>query len=258
MAEVVAMPDRLKEHFDAKYAATRPPRELPLRPKYARDRVSACRVALPRLLPPEADVLELGAGDGSLICEFDADGVRFGRYVATEIAAARLAALESIATEYANVEARAVNAESIDGSLGRFDAIVMIGVVPVQVDPMGALDRIRRMLRPGGLVWIQVPNVAKLTRRIKLAAGRFPSTSSRNEGLTTYDGHPADLYDEDSLHYFTYRSLELMLVDRCGFARVERFPYPGRRRLFGDAVDAWLTRRMPTLLADICVAAYVN
>lgn len=252
------LPDRLQRHFDAKYPVAQSDSELPPQPRQPRDRLAACRLMLPRLLPPQAHVLELGAGDGSLFRQFDSDGVTFGRYVLSEVAAARIAALRSIADGRKNVEEIALNAESIGEDVGSFDAIVMIAVIAFLLDPMGTLERIRAILRPGGFVWIDTPNIAKLTRRIKLAAGRFPSTSSRNEGLTTYEGRPTDLYDEGSLHYFTYGSLERMLIDRCGFARVERHPYAGHRRFLGDVVDSRLARYCPTLLAETCVAAYAQ
>jgi SAM-dependent methyltransferase len=252
------LPERLQRHFDAKYPVAESDSELPPQPKQPRDRLAACRLTLPKLLPPQAHMLELGAGDGSLLRQFDSDGVTFGRYVLSEVAAARIAALRSIAADRAEVEAIPLNAESIGKDLGSFDAVVMIALIALLLDPIGTFERIRAILRPGGFVWIDVPNIAKITRRIKLAAGRFPSTSSRDEGLTTFEGHPTDLYDEGSLHYYTYRSLERVLIERCGFSHVERHPYPGRRRVFGDVIDSRLARYRPTLLAEICVAAYAQ
>lgn len=251
------LPNRLQRHFDAKYA-TNVDRAVPSKPRQPRDRLAACRLRLPALLPPAAQVLEIGAGDGSLLRQFDSDGVTFGRYVLSEVAKARLAVLESIAAGRTEVEAVGITAESIDKSLGSFDAVVMTAVIAFLIDPIETLSAIRAVLRPGGLVWIDTPNVAKITRRIKLVRGRFPSTSSHDEGLTTYEGYPTDLYDEGCLHYFTYGSLERMLIERCGFARVERFPYAPRPSGLGDTADSWLARQRPTLMADICVVAYTS
>jgi hypothetical protein len=123
------------------------------------------------------------------------------------------------------------------------------------VDPLGALLRIRRLLRPGGFVYLDTPNVAKWTRRLKLLAGRFPSTSSRNEGWTGYDGQPVSLHDEGHLHYFTYRSLSLLL-ERCGFSRLEKHPYAGGGRLGAGVADG-LARLWPELFAEVCLVARV-
>ena len=124
-------------------------------------------------------------------------------------------------------------------------------------DPMGALVRIRRLLRPGGFLYLDTPNIAKYTRRLKLLFGRFPSTASRDEGLTTYDGQPVDLHDEGHLHYFTYRSLSRLLVERCGFSSVEKLPYFTGGRLLGARGDHALACAWPQLFAELCVVARV-
>jgi hypothetical protein len=55
--------------------------------------------------------------------------------------------------------------------------------------------------------------------RAQLLAGRFPSTSQPNEGLGS-----DILFDGGHLHYFTYRSLRLLL-ERGGFRMVSRQAY---------------------------------
>jgi len=68
------------------------------------------------------------------------------------------------------------------------------------------------VLRPGGTLVINTPNIAFLKKRILLLMGRFPSTSQPNEGLGS-----DILFDGGHLHYFTFRSLSLLL-ERAGFA----------------------------------------
>jgi hypothetical protein len=98
--------------------------------------------------------------------------------------------------------------------------------------------------------------VAKYTRRVKLLFGRFPSTASRNEGLITYEGQPVDLHDEGHLHYFTHRSLRLLLTQRCGFSRVQALPYFTGGRLLGRTGDHALARLCPGLFSEVCLVAW--
>jgi hypothetical protein len=117
------------------------------------------------------------------------------------------------------------------------------------------MQGVRRLLAPGGFVYVDTPNVAKYTRRAKLLLGRFPSTASRDEGLTTYDGRPVDLHDEGHLHYFTFRSLSRMLLTRCGFSRIEKLPYFVGRSLLGRRGDHRLARLWPGMFSELCVVA---
>jgi hypothetical protein len=78
-----------------------------------------------------------------------------------------------------------------------------------------------------------------------------------NEGLTTFSGEPADLYDEGHLHYFTYRSLSLMLTQRCGFSKVIKLGYPGGRRPLGKHLHNKLATFWPELFSELALVAYV-
>ncbi len=133
--------------------------------------------------------------------------------------------------------------------------MLLVALVEHLFDPLGALQSVRRMLRPGGLVYIDTPNVAKYSRRLKLLAGRFPSTSSLDVGLTRYDGRPVQLHDEGHLHYFTFRSLSRLLLERSGFERVERLPYASRPAPLGPRIGHALARLRPELFSELCVVA---
>ena len=246
---------RLQQHYEDKYesASAGPPNLIPLGVKRPRDRYEAACAFLPPLLPRNADVLELGAGSGNVARSL-VEGLPIRSYSLGDISRPRLDAMRAGlgGEQYRFVEA---DADDVTESLtDTYDAVVMIALIEHLVDPLGSMDAVRRVLKPGGFVYIDTPNIAKWTRRVKLALGRFPSTASVNEGLTTYYGEPADLHDEGHLHYFTYRSLEQMLMDRCGFTHAQRLGYYPDPRLHG--IGSRLAKTRPTLFSELACVAY--
>lgn len=252
------MNESLAAHYDAKYA--REPRadranQLVVPGRVPRNRFEACVRNFPRLFAG-ADVLELGAGSGNVALSLLTAGLDCRSYTVSETSEVRLEGLRRRLDD-PRVRVARIDAECVSEELfGRFDAVIMIALIEHLVDPLGALLRIRRLLRPGGFVYLDTPNVAKWTRRLRLLAGRFPSTSSRDEGLVSYDGQPVSLHDEGHLHYFTYLSLSRLLLERCGFASVEKSPYAVGGRLAAPISDA-LARLWPELFAEVCLVAHV-
>jgi len=75
--------------------------------------------------------------------------------------------------------------------------------------------------------------------------GYFPSTASLDEGLLMYDCKTStNLYDEGHLHYFTYRSLKRILLERVGMSEV---------RIHGYGKPILLTKFSPKLISDCIV-----
>ena len=252
--------DRLKLHYETKYASARDEATtlltIPMRMPMPKDRYEAACSFLPDFVPPQASILELGAGDGRVAHSLRQGGVAFGTYTLGDISEARL---EGLRKSLHGDQFRFIYADADDITKdvdGAFDGIVMIALIEHLVDPMRSMQAIRQMLKPGGFVYVDTPNIAKWTRRAKLALGRFPSTASVNEGLTTYSGEPSDLYDEGHLHYFTYRSLALMLTKRCGFTSVREFGYYLDDRPFGRHFGTALARRWPSLFSELSCVAY--
>lgn len=248
--------DGLLRHYDVKYAAeaTGAAASPIERVRIPTDRFEACVHYFPRFFRG-GDVLELAAGSGSIATSLLAGGLDCTSYTASEASTARLEGLRSSLSD-PRVRVAALDVEQLpDSESSHYDAVLMVALIEHLVDPLRAMRGVHRLLRPGGFVYLDTPNVAKWTRRLKLLFGRFPSTASRDEGLVTYDGEPVDLHDEGHLHYFTYASLGRMLTERCGFERVGAAPYASSP-LFGTRVDHALARLRPQLFSELCLVAF--
>ncbi len=248
----------LQRHYDAKYALEAGGGSVGwiARPPIPTDRFEACCRFFPDLFHG-GRILELAAGSGLVARSLIASGLPFESYTSSDFSEARLAGLERTLDD-PRVRVTRMDAEDLpESEFGRYDAVILIALIEHLVDPLRAMQRVRKLLRPGGFAYLDTPNVAKYTRRLKLLFGRFPSTASRNEGLTTYEGDPVDLHDEGHLHYFTHRSLSLMLTQRCGFARVRALTYFTGGRLLGRAPDHALARLWPGMFSEVCLVAYV-
>ena len=247
----------LAGHYDAKYGAERAgadARVVAVRAHPA-DRFEACLHYFPRHFRG-GDILELGAGSGLLARSLGAAGVPFDSYTASEFSEARAEGLRRNLAD-ARIRVAQLDAEQpAPDHEGRYDAVILLALVEHFVDPLRALQRVAALLRPGGFAYVDTPNIAKFTRRLKLLAGCFPGTATREEGLRTYDGRPVDLHEEGHLHYFTYRSLSRLLVERCGFARVDRAPYASPPLPLGRRIHHALARARPELFAELALVAW--
>lgn len=157
-------------------------------------------------------VLDVGCGNGHLLYQLRS---RFERLIGIEYSAHRLA--------QAKLNLEGLPFSAVQGSVEAMteiasacaDCVVSADTIEHVPDVYAASVELYRVLKPGGRLVINTPNVAFATKRLKLLFGRFPSTSQPNEGLGS-----DVLFDGGHLHYFTYRSLSLLL-ERAGFS-VER------------------------------------
>src|SRR5918999_5784118 len=201
-------------------------------------------------------ILELGAGNGNVAKTLLSSEMMVTSYTLSDISLPRIEGLRNNLKD-SRVSVLDMDAEDIpESEYGKYDAVIMIALIEHLIDPLGSMQRIRQLLKPNGFVYIDTPNIATYTRRAKLILGKFPSTASKNEGLTTYSGEPVDLYDEGHLHYFTYRSLSLMLTQRCGFSRVVKLAYPGGKALLGIHMHNFLATIWPEMFSELVVLAY--
>jgi SAM-dependent methyltransferase len=249
--------DTLKSHYERKYSheSTAISTETIKTTQTPTSRYEAIVKFLPQHFKG-GSILELGAGNGIVAKALLSSEMSISSYALSDISLARLEGLKRNLDDN-RVRIMDINAENLPKSdYGSYDAIIMVALIEHLIDPLRAMQEIRKLLKPGGFVYIDTPNIAKYTRRIKLLLGKFPSTASGNEGLTTFSGEPADLHDEGHLHYFTYRSLSLMLIERCEFSRVVKLAYPCGAMPLGKHLHNYLARMRPELFSELAIIAY--
>lgn len=142
------------------------------------------------LLPKSGRVLEVGAGIGCTVKVFERAGFRS----------------EGIdpGGEFLNYARQRLNAQVQVGDLydlpetHQFDAVLLVHVIEHLASPRKALNKIATLLKPGGLLYVECPNLeAPFARRDRL-------------------------FHVAHIHNFIPASLE-MLANSCGFAVDQRF-----------------------------------
>ncbi len=153
-------------------------------------------------------LLDVGCGNGYLLYQLRR---RFKTLIGLEYSAHRLeqAKINLSSAAFVPVLGSAENMSEIASS--SVDSIVSADTIEHVPDVYPAAAELFRVLRPGGILVINTPNIAFAKKRLLLLLGRFPSTSQPNEGLGS-----DILFDGGHLHYFTFRSLSLLL-ERAGF-----------------------------------------
>ena len=153
-------------------------------------------------------LLEVGCGDGHLLSLLRD---KYSKCIGIEYSELRLRRVKE--------NLKDVNFVGINGSVEdmsmiaseSIDCIVSADTIEHVPDIYSAADEMYRVLKPGGMIVINTPNIAFIKKRLQLLFGRFPSTSQPNEGFGD-----EIMYDGGHLHYFTLRSLKKLLV-RSGF-----------------------------------------
>jgi glycosyltransferase involved in cell wall biosynthesis len=93
------------------------------------------------------------------------------------------------------------NVETMDlDGVGSFDAIILGDVLEHLKNPQAVLERLSRLLKPGGKVLMSLPNVANIWIRLNLLLGRF--NYSR-----------VGILDESHLRFFTLKTAKQLAAD---------------------------------------------
>ena len=161
-------------------------------------------------------MLEVGCGDGDLLLALRG---RYKKCIGLEYSSLRL--------ERARKKLKNIDFTGIKGSVesmeiipsNSIDCIISADTIEHVSDVFAAADEMFRVLRPGGVIIINTPNIAFIKKRLQLLFGKFPSTSQSNEGF----GDDI-MYDGGHLHYFTFSSLSKLLT-RSGFIVQELIGY---------------------------------
>ncbi|MFH0987849.1 MAG: class I SAM-dependent methyltransferase [Parcubacteria group bacterium] len=182
--------------------------------------------------------LDVGCGSGELIFKISN---RFERLWGVDVAAVRIeqarekAKLLPQAQKYSFLLCQPGAPLPLPNNF--FDCVTCMATLEHVFDPYQLVAEMRRVLRPGGMLIIQVPNIAYVRYRLCLLLGRLPATSAASDWCT-YG------WDGGHLHYFTQKTLRLLL-SQSGFAD---FKFTGSG-LFAGWRNWW-----PSLLTgDICV-----
>src|SRR5690606_10027019 len=126
-------------------------------------------LARTRALLGAADrVVEIGCGTGSTALRI-APGV--GRIVGSDVSSEMIAIARAKAAAQAvsNAEFLISAADQVPGADHSFDAAVAFNVLHLIADRRGALRRMHRLLRPGGLLISKTPCLTEMSRLIRLA-----------------------------------------------------------------------------------------
>jgi 2-polyprenyl-3-methyl-5-hydroxy-6-metoxy-1,4-benzoquinol methylase len=163
-----------------------------------------------RLQPPAGRVLDIGCGRGQLGAAVRSLGWEIWGVEqsgdACETADKRLHRL---------IRADLHDLDRVQAAIGdaRFDGLIFSDVLEHVYDPRTVLENYLAFVKPGGRVFISVPNMVVWTNRLKLLFGRV-----------TYDD--TGVMDRTHIRFFTFKTArQLAAASGCQVERVASTPY---------------------------------
>ena len=151
-----------------------------------------------------AVVLDVGCGDGSALATAAAQNpAHHFAGLDWSADAVRQARARGLTAVRGTIETRLPVADS------KADVVIMSELIEHLVDPDGALEQVRRVLRPGGHLLLSTPNLAAWYNRGLLAAGIQPVFSEVS--LRAVFGRPGSVV-AGHLRLFTRRALTEFLT----------------------------------------------
>lgn len=112
--------------------------------------------ALEHVQRPTADlkVCDIGPGDGTTLAAFESLGVRREHLYGVDIDQSIIDKLES--KGFQGILSRA---EDLEAPVKDFDVVLMLQVIEHVADPRRVMQVSHAMLRPGGIIWMETPNM---------------------------------------------------------------------------------------------------
>ena len=151
----------------------------------------------------------------------------FASYEAVDIAATRLVAETDVQFSFRDAD---LNDDWPFGDQ-KIDVVIAMMIFEHLFDPFHSFKELARILKPGGLAFVNLPNIGSIRCRLDLLRGRLPVTSSQ-------DWFQIRQWDGGHLHYFT-RDVVCRLGELYGLRLKRTYPVG---RLVG------LKRLWPTML----------
>jgi len=224
---------KLEKSYSAVYKGERLGSKVLTIGKWPRNRWEACIFWAPK----GERVLDVGCGHGIVLFNLKD---KFKELYGIELSKARVETARKTLAGY--------NTHIVEGNIelgtpfdeAYFDVVICSDVIEHVIDVKAAFWEMHRLLRKGGSLVLNTPNVARWKGRLTLLFGKFPSTSAPSEGIDVRA--EGELLDGGHLHYFTF-SLLNNLCREVGFSQVSNYGF-GR---MGVLHNLW-----PSLLSGSC------
>ena len=148
-------------------------------------------------------VLDVGCGNGSMLFRLTH---KYSELYGVDITPSRLdEARKTVAEKYSDLPNKFYFHEgnldqTVEFESDYFDTIICLATLEHVYDIYNLIKEVHRMLKPGGNIIVEVPNIAYFRYRVKLLFGILPVTSSPHnwEEIGWDGGH---------IHYFTMKKL---------------------------------------------------
>ncbi|KAB8317538.1 class I SAM-dependent methyltransferase [Tolypothrix campylonemoides VB511288] len=186
-----------------------------------------------KAIPPGSYVLDVGCDTGRF-----GEALRTQKNCDVDGVEPYLTAAEVAKTRLNNVFVRSIkNEQSFDG-LVNYNAILFLCVLEHLQDPWAVLKGALKTLKPGGTVYVVVPNIAHISVVRRLLLGQF-------------DYSQFGTMDRTHLRWFTRKSLRESL-ENAGFVNINidiipTVPYLNQNFF----ISRFLTKQIGTILPDL-------